>query len=274
MNNAVREIEVKSLPALLEAAIDELPQEEPLWFRGVSDQSYELKPKVYRNLVVGDGRDFLTRTEEEMLLRFRQKAMPYLPALHAGFSNASLLVHMQHYGAPTRLLDWTENLLVAAFFSIDSARRDPNKVPAVWALRPAEWNRKASTDFENEQIPVFDSPALRPDQSPLIGWLPLDKENRSSFGKKELALAVYATHSNDRIRAQQGVFTVAGTDMRGLEIQATELKNVQDPVLYKFSFVSGAKRLSYELSQIGYRKSLIYPGLESICLELEGEFGR
>ena len=272
MSSSVKEENVNSLSGLVRAAIELLPERELFWFRGVSDSAYSLVPKAYRNSKVVDGKDFLERQEQLMLSRFRQRAMPYLPTSRSELSNAALLVHMQHYGAPTRLLDWTENLLVAAYFSVSNKALDEGKNPAIWALRPAAWNSIVHSDLVDNEISTFDSTTIRPNESPLMRWLPLSPENRSSTMKKDYALATYATHSNDRIRAQQGVFTVAGTSTEGLEKQV-KAQSSNLPILYKFTFTGGAKKLKYELSQIGYIRSLIYPGLESICNELDDDFG-
>ena len=273
LTSSVKEERVNSLPELVDAAIQLLPEGELFWFRGVTDSTYSLVPKAYRNPKVVDGKDFLERQEQQMLARFRQRAMPYLPISHAELSNAALLVHMQHYGAPTRLLDWTENLLVAAYFSVSSQSLSNEKNPAIWALRPAAWNSIVHSDLVDNVIPTFDSTTIRPHESPLMRWLPLSPENRISVVKTDFALAAYATHSNDRIRAQQGVFTVAGTNTEGLEEQViAQPSNI--PILYKFTFVGGAEKLKRELGQVGYIRSLIYPGLESICNQIEDEFWR
>lgn len=49
---------------------------------------------------------------------------------------------IQHYRLPTRLLDWTENPLVALYFAISSSRgADESRDGALWVLDPSMQNR-------------------------------------------------------------------------------------------------------------------------------------
>jgi hypothetical protein len=61
---------------------------------------------------------------------------------------------MQHYNAPTRLLDWTDSALVALYFAISSYRQSDDDTvkptPAVWALNPWQLNLKR---FEGPVVP-------------------------------------------------------------------------------------------------------------------------
>lgn len=288
----VRTFQVDSLPKLLEETIkfSADTQTDTLWYRGVKDENYSLIPKAYRSIRNRDtgqtpmystpGHEFLQTSEPAMISKFRQKAVPFLTQTQSHPTNASLLVQMQHYGAPTRLLDWTENLLIAAYFAIDNVdyANDLGQVlkPAIWALRPNQWNQESAGDgTTNSEIRTFDSLAADSEvmNSDLNGWLPVNHIGDNVQYKRQRPLAVYATHSNSRIQAQQGAFTVAGHDTTGLEEQASHIQPLPNsdgyPLLAKFVFEPGALQLKRELNSIGYRRSIIYPGLESICSELD-----
>ncbi len=51
---------------------------------------------------------------------------------------------MQHYGTPTRLLDWTENALIALYFTVADARDSDGEL---WAMLPWALNKKADAGW-------------------------------------------------------------------------------------------------------------------------------
>jgi len=99
--------------------------DEPLvpWCRGQERAEWDLIPKLYR-LTSDD--DYLN-TEYEIREEFVTRA----PALSdyskltedSALNNWESYFVMQHYGTPTRLLDWTEASLVALYFAVRSQRR-------------------------------------------------------------------------------------------------------------------------------------------------------
>jgi len=73
-----------------------------LWFRGVSKESYDLKPKLYRLEKFDEG---------EILIDFKRFAIQLVETKPEDDWEWYFL--MQHYRAPTRLLDWTDGDLIA-----------------------------------------------------------------------------------------------------------------------------------------------------------------
>lgn len=88
-------------------------------YRGVKSIKYELIPRI------GRLQDFNSQNnnkdepdERKMLDLFKKQALPYLNRVP--ISDWEWLAIAQHYGMPTRLLDWTRNPLTACFFAVEN----------------------------------------------------------------------------------------------------------------------------------------------------------
>jgi hypothetical protein len=115
---------------------------------------------------------------------------------------------MQHYGVPTRLLDWTEVLGIAVAFALyDSS--DDEEPSAVFVLNPCFLNKKSG------QPAIKHAPAEAAFDYKNIYWHgnPFTPSYPIAFKPKLL---------NDRLVAQHGTFTIHGSNMSPLDEQAPD----------------------------------------------------
>lgn len=84
-------------------------------FRGVTSQEYQLVPSVGRCPIRPE--DDLNYIEKRLFSFFKDKALPHLQFIPR--DDWEWLAVAQHYGLPTRLLDWTSNPFVAAYFAVE-----------------------------------------------------------------------------------------------------------------------------------------------------------
>jgi len=85
-------------------------------YRGVSNVSYNLTPKIGRPDT--KLKRPLQKAERAMFELFRDRSVPYLSFTPR--NQWEWIGLMQHHGAPTRLLDWSRNPLVPAYFSVEN----------------------------------------------------------------------------------------------------------------------------------------------------------
>lgn len=126
------------------------------WFRGHSDSSFELLPSVFRR--TGKNGDGPYYNENELLSEFLRRH----PTAKKEHSNTlELLTYAQHYGLPTRLLDWSENLLVATYFACNE-HQDKDGELFVWLEQDKQSISKKSifSPFIDKIIEIDNKPRL------------------------------------------------------------------------------------------------------------------
>lgn len=143
------------------ALIENEPGEYRRLFRGQTNSAWGLTPALYRTVPnVGGGTmeanfDFF---EARLLERFFDEALPYLPPLSRSYSNDRIVA--QHFGVPTRLLDWTHNPFVALFFALDGAHQSTTDA-AIFAILPDAFAKPEQLNGSGpHQVIAFDPPAI------------------------------------------------------------------------------------------------------------------
>jgi hypothetical protein len=177
----------------LVAALREYAHAEKIvWYRGQADASWGLIPAIVRNP------DHL-KAELTLIKLFRQNARPHLREYPE--TDWEWVFLMQHYRAPTRLLDWSESPLVGLYFALwDKTSEHEKKDAALWFLDPVALNRHAGhrRTFERD-ILAFDI------DDDLSQYLP-DQVNARKVDLDPVA--AIGPRNSPRMVAQAGTFTI------------------------------------------------------------------
>lgn len=211
------------------------------WFRGQSDKAWHLVPFVFRN-------DPHYETSKAVRFRSRAPARMSSPPPHDDY--AAWLTLMTHHGAPTRLLDWSESIVVAAYFAV--CANSPTDA-AIWQLNPAALNR---IELGKEGIYGMRSDAVIAAFGDAFG---APRTKRPPWK----AAAVHGDETDLRMLVQQAAFTI--------HMDKTPLEQLSDNAqfLKKFKIPSDARRkIRGELSLIGVRRATLFPDLDGLASDL------
>jgi hypothetical protein len=220
------------------------------WFRGNADLELRLIPSALRFTSPSKRNAALDLLND--FKRFGELKLQKTPNADEEFKWLQLA---QHYGLPTRLLDWTKNAAIALYFACQLAKDKEGKEKdgAVFILNPIDLNKEA---FPKAQR-IFDP---NQDVELIKEYLKLDG-TKSQKGLK--IIAVNPPWNSQRIMLQQGVFTLHGS-------RTFTLTNNQASSLVYLKIEKDYKRtLLDELERIGINEMSIFPEAEHMCRYLK-----
>jgi hypothetical protein len=224
------------------------------YFRGQSNNKgiYHLIPRLYRG-------KYLKKFNDDKYLEYD---MYFDFVTNAGNqinkdSTWHNLFFMQHYGLPTRLLDWTNNFGVALYFAIKNYNPQSKNLPEIVILNPFMLNRKSFNIGE----------LINPELTKIYPYRYLDIIDQDVKMKRyDYPIALYPFRFNARMIAQGGFFTLHGKLKQGID-------ELVPKCVYKFPI---HKDLINEANKFlllsGINEYSIFNDMMSLCRHLENFF--
>jgi hypothetical protein len=236
-------------------------------YRGQSEEKWPLATTIERAL----GRWEInlknaTSIEFQLIREFRRRLnLPEYARCH----NDTLfcLALMQHYGAPTRLLDCTYSPYVAAAFAMEQGVK---KVPTIWAFH-GRWCEREATRVASTLVKLRNHDAQRDDQTfselyQLQSSTP-EGSSRWKFVKHENPL-----HLNERLAAQQGGFLCPADLACSFESNLQAMDGWDsDEHIVKFRLdltVEEARDFVRNLRNMNLNYAAFFPGLDGFARSL------
>ena len=182
-------------------------------FRGTKRHDYRLRSSLDRRLDHRSERGDAETAEDYLLSQFQKAAHHHMGASIQPDSKLEWLALMQHFGTPTRLLDFTRSPYVACFFALDEPDEDTNgeiQDRAIWAV-DTDWLVRNSFRRIREKFSGCS------ENSFLDCQFLADNFNELFVNNQKMVLPVVPPRSNLRLLAQQGLFLCPGVAEAGFE---------------------------------------------------------
>ncbi len=211
------------------------------WFRGHEEATWLLRPSAYR---------YARPNEDELRLEFKLRAVTLLDGARPS-TDWGWYFLMQHYGLPTRLLDWTDSSILALFFAVRTKRNRSRA--AVWALDP--WALNENAIGKGELLLESDAAAAP--------YLPPAAPS-STTPLPRPPIAVQPAHGSTRMFVQRSRFTIHGARRAGFRamLEGGSLIRILIPG-------TALKAIRNDLRTAGVFETTVFPDLDGLCREIK-----
>jgi len=221
----------------------------PAYFRGQADARWKLLPGIARVPATRYCRiSFISDASRELGV-FSHFKLAAGELLDKDIDAWELAYAMQHYGLPTRFLDWSMTFSIALFFALKGATRSA----AIWVLDP----------FALNEITMKQKHLLDPGKS---SGTYEDYFIRRSAKSPGAVVAVAPSRHNPRLFSQRGGFTMHDDLSKPLD-------EVAPSVVRKFilprTVHSDARQF---LSMAGVSDFSLFPDLDGLARELRHQY--
>jgi hypothetical protein len=241
------------------------------WYRGQPDIEDPPLPTVLRPGVVERLKPhqlgaYPTSADERIFEEFRRLSASLLP-------NPSTHVDAyfigQHHGLPTRLLDWSTNVLAAVYFAVASLAESDG---VVFVLRPRYQFAGGGGTGPHDPPPVRGAVTEDDIHLRLIvdGVARLPGRFREAKGSLHASVPVLARLRHARMVQQGSCFTLHPQDY----LRSAQYRHFPIGHLLEYRIPADAKRRLFEqLHHVGVTESTLFPDLDHIVDDVRREFG-
>lgn len=221
--------------------VEDLPKEFTL-SRGQSDD-YPLLPSGLRKDAETGNRKYPKRAIRNFLNQFKINSYQYMDAPWDVKNDVEWMLYAQHYGIPTKLMDFTTSHITSLLFAVEKAFYSKSEKDAVvYFLNPSELNQ--TNMQQSKVVNISDSS---------------DFQSEGYDGP----IVVQGRKINSRINAQKGLFVLFQDDDDPLE------KSTNDDILRKVTICGeSTKEILASLYSMGISFSHIYPELSSVSKDI------
>lgn len=248
-------------------------------YRGHANVDYQLIPGLFRKQkdICDENGGCVTNytylcygKENDIIHSFMQEAMNYIQIPENDISRWT--EYAQHYGVPTRFLDWSKNPFVALYFACRDQKETDGKV---WLLHAKNYDYQ----FPPENDDLKDKTRQEIASGLIKGTI-----------KCEMPLLYTPFYVDNRMSAQSSYFMVWGTKEESFEQQFSDDKYLmrlprtdngirtygeheREAILFSFTIPAGSKQhLLRELDTVGINEKTLFPGLDGIGRYVERKF--
>ncbi|MED4392549.1 FRG domain-containing protein [Priestia aryabhattai] len=259
----MQEETINSLSGYIEL-VTNISEEGFNFYRGQDSHiKHKLLPSLLRIEPETKNRVYSDNCDQNFINAFKSRCLPHLNYLPK--NEWEWMSTAQHYGLPTRLLDWSQSPLSALFFATENCNFNyyEGDSSVVWCLNPTILNEKSRFIEDYTTIPN-----LSEENENFLSNLKQKFGLGANPAGQVYPIALIHPSSNKRIHAQKGVFTLFPINSSPLD----ELEKAEE-FLVKIIIPSEVKlEIKKQLFNTGITYSNIYPDLDSLCKDIKFEY--
>jgi hypothetical protein len=226
-------------------------------FRGQSNSNWDLQTTLDRSGITTDFPEF----EDELIRDFIRGAKFYLQAEQIPKSLLEWFSMIQHFGAPSRLLDFTKSPYIAAYFAFEQAT---NEDIAIWIVDKIALFQ-SSIYYFNDKIDYSSHTKYTFDDNTFD--LVFEKSKEGEF---DCVIPMEPKNTNQRYHLQQSIFLCQGNPYQSIINQFEFIKkNLIDRTIIKVVIPSSEKKKAIrDLIKMNISRASLFPGLDGFAKSL------